>query len=91
MRYVYNKLVRDKIPENISLSGRKCNYKILNDKDYLQELDNKLFEEDIIPLGTVSYDSLMEEIKTTPKAKMKQNKASEKKMSQGKDSEEKTK
>lgn len=45
MRYVYNKLVRDKIPENISLSGRKCNYKILNDKDYLQELDNKLFEE----------------------------------------------
>ena len=45
MRYVYNKLVRDKIPENISSSGRKCNYKILNDKDYLQELDNKLFEE----------------------------------------------
>lgn len=46
MKYIYNKLVRDKIPENInSAEGRKCNYKILNDKEYLQELDKKIFEE----------------------------------------------
>jgi len=46
MKYIYNKLVRDKIPENInSMEGRKCNYKILNNYDYLKELDNKLFEE----------------------------------------------
>lgn len=46
MKYIYNKLVRDKIPENInSTEGRKCNYKILNDKEYLQELDKKIFEE----------------------------------------------
>lgn len=46
MKYIYNKLVRDKIPENInSTKGRKCNYKILNDKEYLQELDKKIFEE----------------------------------------------
>ena len=46
MRYVYNKLVRDKIPENInSIEGRKANYKVLNDDEYLQELDKKLFEE----------------------------------------------
>ena len=46
MKYIYNKLVRDKIPENInSIKGKKCNYKILNDKEYLQELDKKIFEE----------------------------------------------
>ena len=46
MKYSYNKLVRDKIPENInSIKGKKCNYKILNDKEYLQELDKKIFEE----------------------------------------------
>ena len=46
MKYVYNKLVRDKIPEEINkMKGRKANYKILNDNEYLQELDKKLFEE----------------------------------------------
>lgn len=46
MRYTYNKLVRDKIPENInSINGRKCNYKILDDTEYLKELDKKIFEE----------------------------------------------
>lgn len=46
MKYVYNKLVRDKIPEAIEKTeGRTANYKILNDKEYLQELDRKLFEE----------------------------------------------
>lgn len=46
MKYSYNKLVRDKIPENInSIRGKKCNYRILNDKEYLQELDKKIFEE----------------------------------------------
>ena len=46
MKYVYNKLVRDKIPENINkMKDRKANYKILNDDEYLQELDKKLFEE----------------------------------------------
>ena len=46
MKYAYNKLVRDKIPEAIERTeGRTANYKILNDKEYLQELDRKLFEE----------------------------------------------
>ena len=46
MKYIYNKLVRDRIPENInSMEGRNCNYKILNDDEYLEELDKKLFEE----------------------------------------------
>ena len=46
MKYVYNKLVRDKIPQEINnKEGRKSNYKILNQDEYLKELDKKLFEE----------------------------------------------
>ena len=45
-RYTYNKLVRDKIPEDIdSETGRKCKYRILNDEDYLKELNRKVLEE----------------------------------------------
>ncbi len=45
-RYTYNKLVRDKIPENIdSEPGRKSKYRILNDKEYLTELNKKVLEE----------------------------------------------
>jgi len=45
-RYTYNKLVRDKIPENIDNEpGRKSQYKILNDNEYLIELNKKVLEE----------------------------------------------
>ena len=45
-RYTYNKLVRDKIPEEIdSELGRKCKYRILNDGEYLKELNRKVLEE----------------------------------------------
>ncbi len=45
-RYTYNKLVRDKIPENIdSENGRKSKYRILNDDEYLKELNKKVIEE----------------------------------------------
>lgn len=46
MIYTYNKLVRDKIPEEINkMNGRKANYRVLDDNEYIQELDKKLFEE----------------------------------------------
>ena len=46
MIYTYNKLVRDKIPEEINnVKGRKANYRILEGNEYIQELDKKLFEE----------------------------------------------
>ena len=46
MKYIYNKLVRDKIPMNINkIEGRKASYKILNDDEYIEELNKKLFEE----------------------------------------------
>ena len=42
---IYNKLVRDKIPEIIEASGKTCETKILSDEEYLQMLDKKLDEE----------------------------------------------
>ncbi len=45
-RYTYNKLVRDRIPENIdSEPGRKSQYRILDDIEYLKELNRKILEE----------------------------------------------
>ena len=45
MTKTYNKLVRDKIPEIIKSNGGKPNTRILNDAEYLAELETKLQEE----------------------------------------------
>lgn len=46
MKYTYNKLVRDKIPENInSMEGRKATWRIMDDDEYIKELNKKLLEE----------------------------------------------
>ena len=46
MKYTYNKLVRDKIPENInSMEGRKATWRIMSDGEYIKELNKKLLEE----------------------------------------------
>ena len=45
MIYKYNKLVRDKIVKNIHEKGHNVKYSILDDKQYLDELDKKLIEE----------------------------------------------
>ncbi len=42
---VYNKLVRDKIPDIIKTEGRNVKVKILNDEEYRYELNKKLQEE----------------------------------------------
>ncbi len=43
---IYNKLVRDKIPEIIKNNGSKTvNIKILSDEEYLKALNEKLVEE----------------------------------------------
>ena len=42
---VYNKLVRDRIPEIIEASGRTCITEVLPDHAYIQALDAKLNEE----------------------------------------------
>ena len=41
----YNKLIRDKIPEIIESSGKKCDIEVLNDEQYLDYLNKKLMEE----------------------------------------------
>ena len=45
MLYKYNKLVRDKIVENIQKKGHNATCKVLEDKQYFEELDKKLIEE----------------------------------------------
>lgn len=42
---VYNKLIRDRIPEIIAAQGSRCDVKVLTDEEYLQALDRKLDEE----------------------------------------------
>ena len=42
---IYNKLVRDKIPEIIEKSGKQCEIEILSDEKYLEMIDKKLDEE----------------------------------------------
>lgn len=45
MTITYNKLVRDRIPEIIHLSGKTCSIEILSDEEYLKLVDAKLDEE----------------------------------------------
>lgn len=42
---VYNKLVRDRIPEIIERSGNECKTRVLTDAEYIKMLDEKLTEE----------------------------------------------
>ena len=45
MTTTYNKLVRDRIPEIILKSGKKCSTEILPEEKYLELIDVKLDEE----------------------------------------------
>lgn len=42
---IYNKLVRDRIPEIIQASGRTCSFETLTTEEYIKMLDAKLNEE----------------------------------------------
>lgn len=42
---IYNKLVRDRIPEIICQKGGECSTRILSDEEYKDALDKKLGEE----------------------------------------------
>ena len=55
---IYNKLVRDKIPEIITASGKTCSTEILSADRYLEMLDKKLDEE----LAEYHQDPNLEEL-----------------------------
>lgn len=55
---VYNKLVRDKIPEIIEADNKLCDIEILSDEAYLQMVDAKLDEE----LAEYHKDQNLEEL-----------------------------
>lgn len=42
---VYNKLIRDKIPQIIEATGKKAKVRILEEEEYMEMLTNKLQEE----------------------------------------------
>lgn len=58
MKTIYNKLVRDRIPEIIEASGKSCLCQTLDDQAYLAALDQKLNEE----LAEYQQDKSMEEL-----------------------------
>lgn len=73
MKYTYNKLVRDKIPANIdSMEGRKANWRIMDDEEYIKELNKKLLEEShefIEENATEELADVMEVIQNIMRAK----------------------
>ena len=54
----YDKLVRDRIPEIIAASGKRCVCSTLSDEEYLVRLDEKLNEE----LAEYQQSKSMEEL-----------------------------
>jgi len=54
----YHKLVRDRIPEIIEASGKKCVCSVLSEAEYLDLLDKKLGEE----LNEYLADKSLEEL-----------------------------
>lgn len=62
MERIYNKLVRDKIPEIISNKGEQPITHILNDEEYKKELETKLLEEYKEVLETTNSTERIEEL-----------------------------
>lgn len=61
MQIVFNKLVRDKIPEKIKNNGEIPYTRILNDEEYKTELIKKLEEEYLEVKEAPNKQSLLEE------------------------------
>ena len=58
MKIPYNKLIRDRIPEIIEVSGKSCVIEVLSDEEYLKMIDAKLDEE----LAEYHKDENLEEL-----------------------------
>lgn len=62
MEKVYNKLVRDNIPEVIAAKGDEAFTRIMSDEEYKRELEVKLGEEYQEVLCTTTVDERIEEL-----------------------------
>lgn len=61
MKREYNKLVRDYIPQIIEAQGKKVNYRVLNDEEFIQALKQKVIEEAYELDKAVTQDEILEE------------------------------
>lgn len=59
---IYNKLVRDQIPQIIEGAGKKFSTRILDDEEYIKELKKKSLEELDEYLNTTSNEEAIEEL-----------------------------
>lgn len=59
---IYNKLVRDRIPEVIKNTGKRFSSRILTNEEYIQELKNKSFEELKEYISTKNDNDAIEEL-----------------------------
>jgi predicted house-cleaning noncanonical NTP pyrophosphatase (MazG superfamily) len=59
---IYNKLVRDHIPQIIEATGKKSSIKILNNEEYIKELKKKSFEELEEYMKTDNTEDALEEL-----------------------------
>lgn len=59
---VYNKLVRDRIPEIIESAGKQFSTRILSDEEYINELKKKSFEELEEYVNTTNNEDAIEEL-----------------------------
>lgn len=62
MLKIYNKLVRDKIPQIIEASGKQCTVRVLDDAEYAVALKTKMQEELNEFLEASEVDQQLEEL-----------------------------
>lgn len=62
MERVFNKLVRDKIPEIIEAKNEQVEFKILSDQEYLTEIKVKLLEECNEVINAKNKEEMLEEL-----------------------------
>jgi len=62
MEKIYNKLVRDNIPNIIKNNGNEAITRILSDKEYKEELEKKLLEEYNEVLKAIETNDRIEEL-----------------------------